>query len=153
MTDNGNPLLLAASAKMARQHRNANNMMREINALDQDVADRDERIADLEAEVEASDVSIDRRKCDLDGRMAREAYLMKLLDEAYGSDKNPARASAYGEGRDFRIPVGDRKGEVVTMADHMYLDAYAESWKKNYAKKWRKYAKTWVEFLNPRISI
>lgn len=153
MTDTGNPLLLAASVKMARQHRNANNMMREINALDQDVADRDERIADLEAEIEGFKVGIDKRQCDLDARSAREAYLMKLLDEAYGADKNPARQSAYGEDEDFRIPVGDRKGEVVTMADHTYLDAYAESWKANYAKKWRKYANTWVDFLHKRISI
>ena len=153
MTNTGNPLLLAATLKMNRQHRDAESMSDEMARGAAALTEAYLKIQDLEAEIEGFKVGIDKRQCDLDGRTAREAYLMKLLDEAYGSDKNPARQSAYGEDEDFRIPVGDRKGEIVTMADHMYLDAYAESWKKNYAKKWRKYAKTWVEFLNPRISI
>lgn len=153
MTDNGNPLLLAATLKMNQQHRDAKGMVDEMARGAAALTEAYIKIQDLEAEIAGNQISLDKRQCDLDARMAREAYLMKLLDEAYGQDKNPARQSAYGEDEDFRIPVGDRKGEVVTMADHMYLDAYAESWKANYAKKWRAHYKGWVEFLHKRISI
>ncbi|WP_170324834.1 hypothetical protein [Ruegeria arenilitoris] len=108
---------------------------------------------ELQEELEDYDCSIDKRKCDLEARIAREDFLMSLLDEAYGKDENPARQSAYADDVDFRIPIGDRKGEIVTQADHVYLTKYAEEFNEKFASKWKEYAKNWVEFLHEKISI
>ncbi|WP_170398636.1 hypothetical protein [Ruegeria arenilitoris] len=108
---------------------------------------------ELLEEIESFVMSIDQRQCDLEARMAREDFLMSLLDEVYGKNENPARQSAYTVDEDFRIPIGDRKGEVVTQADHVYLAKYAVVFNEKFASKWKEYAKNWGEFLHEKISI
>lgn len=58
---------------------------------------------------------------------AQRDYLMKLLDEAHGgAENNPARQFAYDDPDEGRIPVGPRKGERPTEADHIFYVALAE---------------------------
>jgi chromosome segregation ATPase len=53
-------------------------------------------------------------------------YLLALLDKAYGEDKNPARKPAYPEDVPDRIYAGKRKGQRVTMREHIYFARLAE---------------------------
>lgn len=58
---------------------------------------------------------------------AQRDYLMNLLDEAHGGpENNPARQFAYDDPDEGRIPVGPRKGERPTEADHIFYVALAE---------------------------
>ncbi|WP_282153955.1 hypothetical protein [Ruegeria atlantica] len=95
--------------------------------------------------------SIDIRAAHQEASDARVEYLMDLLDQAYGADKNPARIPAYKNPDDMRIPSGDREGEVVTMSDHIYLSKFAEVFSTQFASKW-KHAKSWKDFLHDKIS-
>lgn len=95
--------------------------------------------------------SIDIRAAHQEASDARVEYLMGLLDEAYGADKNPARMAAYADPDAMRIPSGERAGEVVTMSDHIYLSKFAEVFKAKFASKWT-FMKNWKEFLHDRIS-
>ena len=78
---------------------------------------------------------------------------MNELDKACGgADKNPLRKQAYTDPDAMRIPSGDRKGEVVTKADHIYLTKFADFCKQNeLIEKWN-FCKNWKEFLRERIS-
>ena len=77
--------------------------------------------------------------------------LMEELDNVYGKDKNPFRKQAYTDPEAMRIPSGDRKGEIVTKADHIYLSKCADVFKKHFVGKF-KVAKNWKEMLHDRIS-
>lgn len=71
-------------------------------------------------------------------------YLLKLLDEAYGADKNPARKHAYPESEQFRIPAGPRKGERLTMRDHIYFERFISYFNKHYSSL----ASSWKSFID-----
>lgn len=81
------------------------------------------------------------------GLEAERDYLLKLLDEAYGADKNPARKYAYPESEQLRIPAGPRKGERVTMRDHIYFDTFAKVFKRDFSGL----AKCWKDFISDKI--
>ena len=76
---------------------------------------------------------------------------MEELDKAYGKDKNPLRQAAYDANTDFRIPSGDRKGQVATLADHIYLTKCSEVFKKHYARV-HTHIRNWKEFLHDYVS-
>ena len=79
---------------------------------------------------------------------AERDYLLKLLDEAHGgADKNPARQPAYSgeDDKNFRIPVGPRKGQRVTLRDHYYFDQFIRTFKKNYTSMTNGGWKSWID--------
>lgn len=127
------------------------NLCRDIHALNAKIREIREyrqndaqRIVDLEYE-------LDQFVAHLKSEKARTAYLMDLLDKAYGADKNPARQQAYADADAMRILSGDRKGEVVTKADHVYLSKFAEVFKGSFASAY-KHCKSWKDMLHSRIT-
>lgn len=76
---------------------------------------------------------------------------MEELDKACGgSENNPLRAQAYKDADSFRIPVGKRKGEVVTKADHIFLSKIREKFHERYLGKWSN-CKEWISFINDLV--
>jgi hypothetical protein len=132
--------------KLKQNQRSLKSAYAEVNKMSHE-------IADLEDELEVAQISLDSRHCDLEARVAREEYLMSLLDDAYGQDKNPARQPAYPDDAGYKIPVGNRKGQVVTKADHIYVMKYIDFFEKQFEKKWEENVENWIEFLHPKISI
>lgn len=111
-----------------------------------------EMISDLKQEVLDSDFSIDIRTAHQEASDAKIEYLMNLLDEKCGgADKNPARQAAYTDEDAMRIPSGDREGEIVTRADHVYLAKFADVFKSRFKSRWTHVA-SWKNFLHNRIS-
>jgi hypothetical protein len=79
---------------------------------------------------------------------AERDYLLKLLDEAHGgAENNPARQPAYsGENdKNFRIPVGPRKGQRVTRRDHHYLTAFIQKFSEKYSHMTEGGWKSWID--------
>jgi len=107
-------------------------------------------IDELEQEVLDLEFGLDKRDAHLEASEARTEYLMALLDEAYGAEDNPARQIPHPD-QDFRIPTGDRKGQVVTKADEVYLMHFKGVFEQKFASKWS-HVKGWVKFLHERIS-
>lgn len=73
-------------------------------------------------------------------------YLCKLLDDAHGADKNPARLPAYAgeDDNNHRIPVGPRAGQRVTRRDHIFLDTFIRVFRKNYSQMISGDWKSWI---------
>ncbi len=77
--------------------------------------------------------------------------MMAELDKVYSKDKNPFRKQAYDNADDMRIPSGDRKGQVVTMSDHIYLTKCSDIFKQHFAKTYT-HIQSWKQFLHKQIS-
>jgi hypothetical protein len=142
----------AMVGKLNRNHRE----MKEMNGalVDSFVGQlkAQKTIEELDQKAHAFEISLDKLKAHNEAEAARSAYLMDLLDQAYGgAENNPARQVAHPD-QDFRIPSGDRKGEAVTKADEVYLNRFANVYAERYAKKWGDYVKDWVDFIHTRIS-
>lgn len=77
---------------------------------------------------------------------AKCEYLLQLLDEAHGQDKNPARQPAYSaeDDKNHRIPVGPRAGQCVTRMDHIYLDKFIQIFRKHYTAMTTGDWKSWI---------
>jgi hypothetical protein len=84
-------------------------------------------------------------------RALRVRAMLELDEASGGKDKNPLRQPAYKNPDEMRIPSGKRKGEVVTLADHIYLKRFAANFKKFYLTKWVDRCKSWKDFLHPEM--
>jgi len=128
------------------------NFHKNLTEAKQIVSNQNERISQLQQDVVDRDFWLDQWIAHHGALKAQNQYLMKLLDEAHGgAENNPARKQAYKDTEEFRIPSGNRKGQVVNMADHVYLSAFADKFKTRFAKNW-KHVSGWKEFLHERIS-
>ncbi len=104
-----------------------------------------QRIVDLEFELAQFVAHLQAEK-------ALSKLAMAELDKAHGgSDKNPLRKQAYGDPEAMRIPSGNRKGQVTTMADHIYLTEFARVFKEKFASIY-KHCKSWKDLLHVGIS-
>jgi len=141
MEDMAHMLGTAVAQKIKAEQEAATNeeLREEIGRLRQ-------RVVDLE-------FSIDVRECHRLADEARTQYLMSLLDQICQDKglRNPARVPAYKDPDTLRIPSGDREGEVMTSADHAYLEAFASSYSNQYTDKWPT-IKYWKNFLHGKIS-
>lgn len=142
----------AQTQKLNNNHRTMKQMSSVITDGVVQQVKQQRTIQELEDELNDYKYGHDSLQAHVKSEKARSDYLMGLLDQVHGVESNPARQVAH-PGRDFRIPSGDRKGEEVTKADEVYLNRFAEIFEELYASKWGKHFKTWIEFLNFRISI
>jgi hypothetical protein len=113
--------------------------------------EKDKEIADLKDEYKSYKFSFHKMKTHNAAESARNAYLMTLLDEVHGKENNPARQVAFPD-MDCRIPSGDRKGDVVTKADEVYLGKFRDFYTEEYESMWKKHVKKWMDFFHPRIT-
>jgi hypothetical protein len=130
---------------------NANAEIRKANIV---IADLRERRKQDAAEIEALEARLKKAIDNVDlGNTYQQAwsahyqalegerdFLLELLDKAYGEDKNPARKQAYKDDVSDRIYAGKRKGERVTMRDHIYFARLAELVKSKFPQLgcWKK---------------
>ena len=109
-------------AEAVKQQQSMDQMADEIRELNQEVADWE--------------ISLDQWIAHHAAQKAQSQYLMSELDKACGgAENNPARMHAYDDSDALRIPSGDRKGGVMTKADHFYISAFADKFKERFAKK------------------
>ncbi len=101
--------------------------LRELRRRDAD------RIEHLEAELQKANSEIRKANRIIDTWNAhyvaletQAGWMLDRLDNAFGPDKNPARKHAYAHDVRDRIPTGKRKGERVTMRDHVYFQKLAD---------------------------
>ncbi len=141
----------AAITKLRQNNRDMSHMGSAIAGAVVEQIKQRRTIDELEQDLVDYMCSLDQVKAHNEAEAARSAHLMALLDEAYGAENNPARQIAHPD-QDFRIPSGDRKGEVVTKADEVYLNRFAEAFKTKHAKTWGDSFKSWVKFIHPRIT-
>lgn len=140
----------AATQKLRQNHRDMSQMSTAIaDAVVEQVKQR-RTIDELEQDVVDLEFAIDRRDAHLEATQARSEYLLALLDEAYGAESNPARQIAHPD-QDLRIPTGDRKDEVVTKADEVYLTCFKKAFEQRFANKWP-HLNSWIKFLHEKIS-
>ncbi len=95
----------------------------------------------------------DQSRAHYEAEKALRIAAMKELDKACGgADKNPLRRQAYKDPEAMRIPSGDRKGQITTMADHIYLSRFADYCKeRKLVNKWN-LIKGWKGLLREKLS-
>ena len=128
----------------------ANNLAGDIHVLNAKIRElRGYREKDAQEILELN-FTVDQLRAHHASEHALRISMMEELDRIHGADKNPFRKQAYKDADALRIPSGDRKGEVVTKADHIYISKFAEMFKK-FAPKY-KVIPNWKKFLHDQIS-
>lgn len=128
-----------------------NNLTRDIHVLNAKI--RELRAYRKEEAQEIADLrfTIDQWRIHHACEKTLRMEMMVELDRIHGPEKNPFRKQAYADPDAMRIPSGDRKGEVVTKADHIYVSKFAELFKKlssNYPhiSNWKKFLHAGVDY-------
>lgn len=103
-----------------------------IDRQARELQEKDEIISKMRGEM-------DMRRAHYTGLLAERDYLLELLDEAHGVDKNPARHLAYTD-ESFVIESGPRKGQRPQKRDHVFFSAMAAAVKEKfpYLGSWRR---------------
>jgi len=126
------------------------NMARDIHALNAKIRELRALRAEDAQEILDLNFTLDQLRAHHASEQALRISMMEELDRIHGADKNPFRKQAYKDADAIRIPSGDRKGEVVTKADHIYVSKFAEMFKK-FVPKYQN-TPNWKEFLHEQIS-
>ena len=128
----------------------ANNLAGDIHVLNAKIRElRGYREVDAQ-EIADLNFTIDQWRIHQACEKTLRMEMMNELDRIHGVENNPFRKQAYKDADAMRIPSGDRKGEVVTKADHIYVSKFADAFKKISSKY--PHVSNWKRFLHANVS-
>jgi hypothetical protein len=127
-----------------------NNLAGDIHVLNAKIRElRALRVEDAQ-EIADLNFTVDQWRLHHASEKALRISMMEELDRIHGSERNPFRKQAYKDPDIMRIPSGDRRGEVVTKADHIYISKFADAFKKIASKY--PHISNWKKFLHVNVS-
>lgn len=114
---------------------------------------RDARAELKKARKKARDLDYwdDQARTHLAGERALRKRAMEELDKASGGpEHNPLRKQAYEDPDTLRIPSGEREGDVATLADHIFFEAFVDRYsRQNLKSKWK--IGYWTDFVSWKL--
>lgn len=126
------------------------NMARDIHALNAKIRElRGYREVDAQ-EIADLKLAIDQWRIHHACEKTLRMEMMNELDRIHGVGNNPFRKQAYKDADAMRVPSGDRKGEVVTKADHIYVAKFADLF-KTLSSKYPQVS-NWKKFLHAKVN-